>query len=78
MKYMVSEFLVFVAALAVLSFLGIWVAILFILIQGCGRWIIRTLRVASQAVESPLRIESDLPSDKQDELSPVPCVTGPK
>ena len=61
MKYIVSELLVFLIALAVVFSLGTCVVIFFILIQECGRRSVRKLKeitqlaVLSRPVKDPSR-----------------------
>jgi hypothetical protein len=46
--YIVSEFLVFLAALTLLFFLGTCVVILLILARVCGEWSVRRFKQATQ------------------------------
>jgi hypothetical protein len=62
-KYLVSELIVFFAALAALFSLGTFFVILFIFIQECARWSIRKLRLHKGQLLS-LRVESDLPPNR--------------
>jgi hypothetical protein len=64
MKYIASELLVFLIALAVLFSLGTSVAILFILIQECGRWSVRNFKEVTGIAALSLRVESDLRTDR--------------
>jgi hypothetical protein len=60
MKYIASELLVFVIALAALFSVVTCVVILFILIQECGRWSVRKFRGVAQIGVLSLRAQSDL------------------
>jgi hypothetical protein len=68
MKYIVSELLVFLIALAVLFAVASCVVISFILIQGCGRWGVRKFKEVTQMGALSLRVESDLRPDRDKTL----------
>ena len=64
MDYIVSEFLVFLAALAALCFLGTCVVILVILARECGQWSVRKLKRVTQRIALSLPTEPGLHFDR--------------
>ena len=68
MKYIASELLVFLIALAVLFSLGTSVVILFILIHECGRSGVRKFKEITGIAALSLRVESDLRPDRDKTL----------
>ena len=68
MKYIVTELFVFLIALAVLFSVVTCVVISFILIQGCGRWVVRKFKEVTQMGALSLRVEPDLRPDRDKTL----------
>lgn len=68
MKYIVSEFFVFLIALAVFSLVGTSVVMLFVLIYECARWSVRKFKEVTGIAALALRVESDLRPDRDKTL----------
>jgi hypothetical protein len=71
MKYIVSEVLVFLIALAVFSIVGTSVVMLFVLVHECGRWSVRKFKEVTRIAALSLRVESDLRADRDKTQEPT-------